>query len=88
MAGAAWSLQEAKNRLSELVALAERGRPQLVTKHGRAAVYVVDAREFEAMRRRAKPVKSLGEHLLDFPRGGPEDFEFPRALVVPRDAEL
>ena len=81
-----WSLQNAKNKLSEVVALAERGQPQLVTKHGRPAVYVVDAREFDALRRRARPSSSLGEHLLGFPQGGPEDFEFERLTIIPRDS--
>jgi antitoxin Phd len=89
MSDAAWSLQDAKNRLSELVARAERGEPQLVTKHGRAAVYVVDAREFDAMRQRLGPRTNLGEHLLNFPTGGPDDFEFERLdlRLRPRDTD-
>jgi prevent-host-death family protein len=88
VSGSTWSLQKAKNKFSELVALAERGSPQLVMKHGRAAVYVVDAREFESMRRHVRPGKTLGEHLLDFPTGGPEDFEFERSELMPRDVEF
>ena len=83
-----WSLQDAKNKLSKVVALAERGQPQLVTKHGRPAVYVVDAREFDALRRGARPPRSLGEHLLAFPQGGPEDFEFERLTVTPRETSV
>lgn len=81
-----WSLQDAKNKLSEVVSLAERGQPQLVTRHGRPAVYVVGAREFEALRRRAPSSRSLGEHLLNFPQGGPEEFDFERLAIAPRDA--
>jgi prevent-host-death family protein len=88
MREAGWSLQDAKNKLSEVVALAERGQPQLVTKHGRPAAYVVGVREFDALRRRARPGRSLGEHLLSFPQGGPEDFEFERLTVAPRDAGI
>jgi antitoxin Phd len=88
MSESAWSLQDAKNRLSEVVALAEHGQPQLVTKHGRPVAYVVGAREFDSLRSRARPSRSLGEHLLNFPQGGPEDFEFERLPVVPRDTGL
>lgn len=82
---AAWSLQDAKNRLSEVVARAERGEPQLVTKHGRAAAYVVGAEAFDALRRHSRPQKTLAEHLLDFPAGGPDDFEFERLDLSVRD---
>jgi prevent-host-death family protein len=80
----AWSLQDAKNRLSEVVDRADRGEPQLVTKHGRAVAYVVGVRVFESMRRDAKPVKSLGEHLSAFPAGGPDDLDFERLELKPR----
>ncbi len=41
MAHPTWSVQDAKNRFSEVVAAARRG-PQTVTKHGKPAVVVVD----------------------------------------------
>lgn len=87
MSDATWSLQDAKNKLSEVVASAERGQPQLVTRHGRPAAYVVGARDFEALRRRTSD-KHLGEHLLGFPQGGPGDLEFERLPVSPRDPGL
>ncbi len=37
-----WQLQTAKNRFSELVNRASKGTPQLVTKNGKPAVYVID----------------------------------------------
>jgi prevent-host-death family protein len=39
-----WSVQDAKNRFSEVVEAAHR-TPQMVTKHGKPAVVVVDAKE-------------------------------------------
>ena len=36
-----WQLQEAKNRLSELVQAAESNGPQTITRHGKIAVMVV-----------------------------------------------
>ncbi|HQO02100.1 MAG TPA: type II toxin-antitoxin system Phd/YefM family antitoxin [Spirochaetota bacterium] len=41
-----WQLQTAKNRFSELVAKAESGEPQLVTKSGKPVVYVIDVGTF------------------------------------------
>jgi prevent-host-death family protein len=42
-----WQLQTAKNKFSEVVKLALAGEPQLVKKHGKSAVYVVSAENFE-----------------------------------------
>jgi prevent-host-death family protein len=46
----AWQLQEAKQRFSEVVRRALDEGPQVVTRHGEAAVMIVAAREFEALR--------------------------------------
>lgn len=45
-----WRLQDAKARFSELVRLAHSAGPQHVTLHGRAAVVVVDAEEFQRLK--------------------------------------
>ncbi len=42
-----WQLQTAKNRFSELVREARRGKPQLVTKNGEPVVYVVDYAQYQ-----------------------------------------
>jgi prevent-host-death family protein len=42
-----WQLQTAKNKFSELVHKAQTGEPQLVTKNGKAAVYVIDCETFD-----------------------------------------
>jgi len=42
-----WQVQTAKNRFSELINEAQKGRPQLVTRNGKAAVYVIDSATFE-----------------------------------------
>jgi prevent-host-death family protein len=44
-----WRLQDAKARFSELVRLAHTDGPQHVTLHGRDAVVVIDAGEFERL---------------------------------------
>jgi prevent-host-death family protein len=45
-----WRLQDAKARFSELVRLAHSDGPQHVTLHGRDAVVVVDAEEFNRLK--------------------------------------
>ncbi len=44
-----WQLQEAKARFSEVFRLARESGPQRVTKHGRAAVVVLPAEEYERL---------------------------------------
>ena len=85
MARRSWSVQDAKNRFSEVVAAARR-QPQTVTKHGKPAVVVVDVAEYERLQRldRAK-APSFAELLLAMPRDGGE---FPRRNVRPRDLKL
>ena len=46
-----WQLQEAKQQFSEVVRRALADGPQVVTRHGREAVVVVSAAEFEKSRR-------------------------------------
>jgi prevent-host-death family protein len=80
-----WSVQDAKNRFSEVVEAARRA-PQTVTKHGKPAVVVVDVTEYERLRQleRAK-APSFAEVLLAIPQ---DDGEFPRRDVRMRDPEL
>lgn len=49
--GNRWRLQDAKARLSEVVRQARERGPQRVTVHGRDAVVVVRAEDFDRMRR-------------------------------------
>jgi antitoxin Phd len=80
-----WSLQDAKNRFSEVVEAARR-KPQTVTKHGKAAVVVVDADEFERLRRlQHLKAPSFADMLLAIPQG---DVRFERIRAKPRDIDL
>lgn len=79
-----WTLQDAKNRFSEVVDAAQAGRPQEVTKRGKPAVVVLSAEDYarlvsDAGERRG----SFADHLLAFPGG-----EFERAKVEPRDVQF
>ena len=77
-----WSVQDAKNRFSAVVAAAKR-EPQTVTKHGKPAVVVVDAAEYDRLREceRAR-APSFAEALLAMPQ---DDGDFPRTNVRPRE---
>jgi prevent-host-death family protein len=72
--GHRWSVQDAKNRFSEVVEAARR-RPQTVTKHGKPAVVVLAAEEYEKLRelQRLKS-PSFAELLLAIPADG-DQFE-------------
>jgi prevent-host-death family protein len=80
-----WSVQDAKNRFSEVVEAARR-TPQTVTKHGKPAVVVVDVVEYERLRRleRAK-APSFADVILAMPQ---DNGEFPRTDVRMRDLEF
>lgn len=75
-------MQDAKNRFSEVVEAAKR-TPQTVTKHGKPAVVVVEAAEYERLRRleRAR-APSFSDVLLSMPQDGGE---FSRGNVRMRD---
>ena len=69
-----WSIQDAKNRFSEVVDAARR-HPQTVTKHGKPAVVVVAVDEYERLRQLERlKAPSFAEMLLAMPSDG-EDFE-------------
>ncbi len=81
-----WQLQEAKNRLSELVRRAEEEGPQTITVRGEPRVVVVAAKEYP------KPAPDrAGESLLDFFRRSPlwgAGLEIERDRGPLRDVDL
>ena len=62
-----WQLQDAKNRLSELVRKAREDGPQVITLHGRDAVVVVSANEFGKL---SRPSGSLVDFFRKSPLAG------------------
>jgi antitoxin Phd len=46
-----WQIQDAKNRLSEVITRALNQGPQLITRHGEKAVVIVSYVEFERLRK-------------------------------------
>jgi prevent-host-death family protein len=62
-----WQLQDAKNRLSELVRKAREEGPQVITLRGRDAVVVVSANEFGKL---SRPRSSLVDFFRKSPLAG------------------
>lgn len=60
----AWQIQDAKNKLSEVISRALKEGPQLITKHGEKTVVVISYAEYEILR------KSQGK-LSEFFRASP-----------------
>ena len=56
-----WQLQEAKNKLSQLVKEADQGIPQCITVRGKKTVIVLSVKDYEALKR---PASSLSSALL------------------------
>ena len=75
-----WRLQDAKARFSELVRLAHSDGPQHVTLHGRDAVVVIDAGEFQRLKG-----QRTGQLLVDALQASPHrDIEIePQRLAMP-----
>ena len=78
-----WQVQEAKQRFSELVERAVSDGPQIVTKHGRPTVVVLEIGEFRRLH--GVPV-SFKEFLLTGPRF--DDLELERSDDLGREIDL
>jgi prevent-host-death family protein len=80
-----WSVQDAKNRFSEVVEAARR-TPQTVTKHGKPAVVVLDVVEYERLRRlESGTTPSFADLLLAMPQ---DNGKFPRHDVPTSDFDI
>ena len=79
----AWQLQAAKQRFSELVERARTDGPQVVTKHGKDAVVVLSAEDYDRLR-------ADQPSLLEFLRDAPDldALELERARDHGRSVEL
>jgi antitoxin Phd len=82
MARRSWSVQDAKNRFSEVVEAARR-TPQTVTKRGKAAVVVVDVVEYERLRRLERTQAPSFADVMP-----QDDGDFHRRNVRMRDLDL
>ena len=78
-----WQVQTAKQRFSELVERAVHEGPQIVTKHGRETVVVLEIGEY---RKLVGPAMDFKEFLLSIPKG--PDLEIERSKDPRREIDL
>jgi prevent-host-death family protein len=77
-------VQNAKNRLSEVMDRAVKQRPQVITRHGVPQVVVLSIQEYSRLRGRR-------ESLVDFLKKSPlknADLDLARDGSLPRDLQL
>lgn len=79
-----WQLQEAKNRLSQVVDSARHDGPQTITLRGKPAAVVVS---FEEYRKLTMPRTGLSQFFEQSPLYGVE-LECTRSSDLPREVEL
>jgi prevent-host-death family protein len=84
MGTASWNVAAAKARFSELVDAALADGPQTITRHGRTAVVVVAADEWE---RKTRRVGNLAEFFAQSPLMG-SALEVTRIQDNPRPVDL
>jgi len=77
-------LQEAKQRFSAVAEKAARGDPQIVTKHGKPFVVIVNVADWEKTQPRKRTI-------LEMLRSCPvpsDELDLTRSKELPRDIEL
>jgi prevent-host-death family protein len=84
MAADSWTIAEAKAKFSEVVEKAQSEGPQTITRHGRTAVIVVAAEEWE---RKSRRNGNLAEFFAASPLRGSE-VKFRRLKERPRKVPL
>lgn len=80
----AWQLQEAKNRLSEVVDKAISQGPQIVSRRGKEAVIILSIEDYRKIN---KPKKNLVEFFRESPLHG-LDLDINRSSDLPRKIKL
>lgn len=70
-----WQLQEAKNKLSEVVEEALKGNPQIITRRGEETAVVLSVSEY---RKLLIDRKKLSEFFRDSPLAQVEDLDLKR----------
>ena len=83
----AWALQDAKNRLSELVDRAAQDGPQIITRHGKEVAIVVSVRQFRKLAAPA-PKGDLVDFIHRSPLARVDDMEISRAVDYGRELDL
>jgi prevent-host-death family protein len=76
-----WQLQEAKNRLSELIQACLQNGPQIVTKRGKETAVLLSIEEYQRL---IKPKESLADFLQKSPLKG-VNLDLKRNKDLPRE---
>lgn len=79
-----WTVAEAKAKFSEVIERAKARGPQMVTRHGHAAVVIVSVDEWE---RRTKQQGNLAEFFASSPLRG-SGLKMERKRDLPREIDL
>lgn len=74
-----WQLQDAKNKLSEVISRALKQGPQLITKHGKKTAVILSYTEYEKLR---KSQGKLSEFFQNSPLVG---IDLTRDTSLPRE---
>ncbi|MCX5759393.1 MAG: type II toxin-antitoxin system Phd/YefM family antitoxin [Candidatus Hydrogenedentes bacterium] len=77
-----WQLQEAKNKLSEVVDKAAQDGPQRITRRGKAAAVVISVKDYERLKRGKQ---DLVHFLMRSPLRG---VDLERVKDLPRETGL
>lgn len=80
-----WQVQEAKQRLSEVLRAAESGAPQVISRHGQDVAVVIDIASY---RRLAGVSVELGDFLLHGPSFDGLELDLVRSADLPREIDL
>lgn len=86
---AQWTLQDAKNKFSEVVNAACAGTPQVVTKRGQPAVVVLSTDYYNhLLKQGAKGTASFKDLLLAMPQGEDMEMDSSRSELNLREVEF
>lgn len=78
-----WQLHEAKNKLSSLIDVVMKGKPQCITRRGEDAAVIISMEDYKKLR---KQKMSFGEFLMSGPKF--DDLEIERARGSIREVDL
>lgn len=78
-----WQVQQAKQRLSEVLRAAQRGEPQVITRHGEDVAVVIDIASYRRL-------AGVQVELADYLREGPafDDLDLRRIDDGPREVDI
>lgn len=79
-----WQLQQAKQRLSEVVRLAKEQGPQMITQYGEESAWIISADDYHKL---TKPKESIVSFFQRSPHRD-VDLKIERRQDLPRDVDL